>query len=69
MNKETYSISELASHFGITTRTIRYYEELGLLSPERTDGGQRRLYEKLEALPRNTTGKLLKHQLRDKVQQ
>lgn len=35
------SIAELAEEFGITTRTIRYYEELGLLEPERTEGGQR----------------------------
>ncbi len=32
---ETYSISELAQEFGITTRTIRYYEDQGLISPER----------------------------------
>ncbi len=30
-----YSISELASEFSITTRTIRFYEEKGLLSPQR----------------------------------
>lgn len=40
-NEETYTISELASYFGITTRTIRYYEEIGLLQPKRSDGGQR----------------------------
>ncbi|MFD2044888.1 MerR family transcriptional regulator [Ornithinibacillus salinisoli] len=39
--KETYSISELADQFEISTRTIRYYEELGLLQPGRTIGGQR----------------------------
>ena len=33
---ETYSISDLAQEFGITTRTIRYYEDQGLLSPERS---------------------------------
>lgn len=38
-----YSISDLAREFGVTTRTIRYYEELGLLNPERSEGG-RRLY-------------------------
>jgi DNA-binding transcriptional MerR regulator len=32
---ERYSISELAQEFGITTRTIRYYEDQGLISPER----------------------------------
>ncbi|MDG1166121.1 MAG: MerR family DNA-binding transcriptional regulator, partial [Porticoccaceae bacterium] len=30
-----YSISELAKEFEVTTRTIRHYEELGLLSPAR----------------------------------
>ena len=34
MNK-TYTISELAKEFGITTRTIRFYEDQGLLSPTR----------------------------------
>lgn len=32
---KTYSISELARDFGITTRTIRFYEDQGLLSPQR----------------------------------
>ena len=31
--KTTYSISDLAGHFGITTRTIRFYEAEELLSP------------------------------------
>ena len=31
----TYSISELAKEFAVTTRTIRYYEDQGLLSPRR----------------------------------
>lgn len=39
--KKTYSIAELAGEFGITTRTIRYYEEIGLLAPKRTENGQR----------------------------
>ncbi len=38
---ETFTISELAREFEISTRTIRYYEELGLLSPSRTSGNQR----------------------------
>ena len=37
-----FSISELAREFGITTRTIRFYEEKGLISPRRE--GQKRLY-------------------------
>ncbi|MGH8661640.1 MAG: MerR family transcriptional regulator [Burkholderiales bacterium] len=31
----TYTISELASEFDVTTRTIRFYEDQGLLSPRR----------------------------------
>ena len=38
----TYSISELAKEFDITTRTIRHYEEIGLLAPQRR--GQTRIY-------------------------
>ena len=40
--KTTYSISELAGEFGITTRTIRFYEEKGYLRPSRE--GTRRIY-------------------------
>jgi len=40
--KKTYSISELAQEFGVTTRTIRFYEEKGYLSPRRD--GTRRIY-------------------------
>ena len=32
-NKEYYQIGEVAKRLGITPRTIRYYEELGLLDP------------------------------------
>ena len=35
-----YGIAELADAFGITTRTIRFYEDKGLLRPQRV-GGQR----------------------------
>jgi len=37
-----YSIGDLASEFDVTTRTIRFYEEKGLLSPRRE--GTRRIY-------------------------
>ena len=30
-----FTISELAREFGVTTRTIRFYEDQGLLSPKR----------------------------------
>ena len=39
---QTYSISQMHSEFAVTPRTLRYYEELGLLQPERR--GQHRLY-------------------------
>ena len=39
---ETYGIAELATEFKVTTRTVRFYEDKGLLSPERE--GQRRVY-------------------------
>ncbi len=41
MGEHSYSISELAREFGITTRTIRFYEEKGYIHPRRK-GGQRR---------------------------
>jgi len=31
----TFTISELAREFGVTTRTIRFYEDQGLLNPAR----------------------------------
>ena len=42
MSSQTYSISDLARELDITTRAIRFYEEQGLLSPERR--GQERIY-------------------------
>ena len=39
-----FRISDLAQEFGVTTRTIRHYEELGLLKPERE--GQARIYSR-----------------------
>lgn len=41
---EHYSIRDLADEFDITTRTIRFYEDKGLMSPVRD--GQRRIYDK-----------------------
>lgn len=36
-----YKIRGLAEEFQVTTRTIRYYEELNLLTPKRSSGNQR----------------------------
>ena len=41
----TYSISDLAREFDLTTRAIRFYEDMGLLQPERSGpGGRIRVY-------------------------
>ncbi|MGH3355266.1 MAG: MerR family transcriptional regulator [Nocardioidaceae bacterium] len=32
---QTWSITDLAAEFGVTLRTIRFYEDRGLISPER----------------------------------
>lgn len=39
----TYTISDLANHFDLTLRTIRFYEAQGLLSPHRERN--RRIYD------------------------
>ncbi len=45
MATSTYSISDLAKEFDLTTRAIRFYEDMGLLRPERTGpGGRNRTY-------------------------
>ncbi|ELK8308061.1 MerR family transcriptional regulator [Vibrio vulnificus] len=41
---ETFKISELAKEFDITTRSIRFYEDVGLLQPERK--GNTRIYQR-----------------------
>lgn len=38
----TFGIAELAREFAVTARTIRYYEDHGLIAPVRA--GQRRVY-------------------------
>nr|MDP2190466.1 MerR family DNA-binding transcriptional regulator [Rhodoferax sp.] len=41
----TYSISDLAREFDLTTRAMRFYEDMGLLQPERSGpGGRNRVY-------------------------
>lgn len=44
MERQTYSISELAREFDVTPRAIRFYEGEGLLNPRRE--GSRRVYSK-----------------------
>lgn len=40
----TYTITDLSKEFNITTRAIRFYEDQGLLTPQRD--GRRRIYTK-----------------------
>lgn len=42
--EETYSISELAEEFSITLRSIRFYEDQGLLKPRRK--GKNRIFSR-----------------------
>tara|TARA_R110000868_G_scaffold49148_3_gene158624 strand:+ start:379 stop:789 length:411 start_codon:yes stop_codon:yes gene_type:complete len=44
MSEQTFSIGELAKSMDITPRSIRFYEEQGLLNPTRN--GQNRIYLK-----------------------
>jgi DNA-binding transcriptional MerR regulator len=44
MQEQTFSIGELAKTFDVTPRSIRFYEEQGLVTPERN--GQTRIYFK-----------------------
>ena len=34
-DEQTWTIAQVADEFGITHRTVRHYEDLGLISPER----------------------------------
>ncbi|MDA8352557.1 MAG: MerR family DNA-binding transcriptional regulator [Firmicutes bacterium] len=40
-HKGIFTISELAQELDISTRTIRYYEEIGLILPQRSGKGTR----------------------------
>jgi len=42
LQKEVYRIGDLASEFDVTLRTLRFYEDRGLLSPQRS--GSTRIY-------------------------
>jgi MerR family mercuric resistance operon transcriptional regulator len=46
-----YTIGQLAHATGVPTSTVRYYERIGLLSPEGRTAGNYRLYDE-EALKR-----------------
>lgn len=44
----TYTIKKLAELAGISTRTLRYYDEIQLLTPKRMEGSEYRIYEEAE---------------------
>ena len=44
----TWTISQLAEEYGVTLRTLRHYEELGLLAPERR--GTTRIYHQRDRI-------------------
>lgn len=43
-NRETYTISDLSEEFGVTARALRFYEDEGLITPQRK--GLARIYGK-----------------------
>jgi DNA-binding transcriptional MerR regulator len=44
-SSQTFSIGDLSREFDLTPRAIRFYEDMGLLSPERSGaGGRVRVY-------------------------
>ena len=44
VRERTWSIAQVADEFGVTHRTVRHYEELGLITPERR--GTTRVYHR-----------------------
>jgi DNA-binding transcriptional MerR regulator len=46
VRRESFTITDLADEFALTTRAIRFYEDQGLLTPERR--GTRRIYSQRE---------------------
>lgn len=43
-NRDSFSITDLAEEFGVTARALRFYEDEGLISPQRV--GLSRVYSK-----------------------
>lgn len=43
-DRETYSITDLSEEFGVTARALRFYEDEGLISPQRQ--GLARIYSR-----------------------
>ena len=48
MKNTEYSINKLAKLAGVSPRTLRYYDEIGLLSPRRISSNSYRVYGQKE---------------------
>lgn len=42
--RDSYTVGQLAAELGVTTRTLRFYEEAGIVTPARTGSGSARVY-------------------------
>ncbi|MCH9770644.1 MAG: MerR family transcriptional regulator, partial [Gammaproteobacteria bacterium] len=45
-----YTVKQLAEHAGVSTRTLRFYDKIGLLSPAFYDDNKYRFYGEAELL-------------------
>ena len=43
-SRSTWTIAQIATELGVTHRTLRHYEDIGLISPERR--GTQRIYHR-----------------------
>jgi len=48
MREQSWTIAELAREYGVTLRTLRHYEDLGMLGPERV--GTARVYHQRDRI-------------------
>lgn len=48
MHERSWTIAELAHEYGVTLRTLRHYEDLGMLAPERI--GTSRVYRQRDRI-------------------
>ena len=52
---ERMRIGELAIRTGVTARTVRYYETIGLLPPGEREGGGQHYYDETAVIWRRST--------------
>ena len=46
LNMELKTITQVSRFFGVSTRTLRYYEQIGLISPVKKENFSYRAYDK-----------------------